>query len=168
MVHFHMSVPLSFDPLRTETNQPMYAASALAGDTTAISPTRRTESANSEQTLPATDLVMMPPPSGSFPARSVLSGVCAAQPGVSALLDVVPKVGCATVRSAGRCVALDVEQLGQAALGRAHVGEHAAGAGAAFAAVVVEQHGLFDAAQGGQQLAHREVQSGALGFAAHQ
>src|SRR5665648_751442 len=71
----------------------------------------------------------------------------------------------AEARSARRRVALHSEQLGQAALGRAHVGEHAAGAGAAFAAVVVEQHGLFDAAQGGQQLAHREVQSGALGFA---
>src|SRR5665648_798240 len=122
----------------------------------------------SRRALPAESPDTTARASGSFPARSVLSGVCAAQPGVSALLDVVPKVGCATVRSAGRCVALDVEQLGQAALGRAHVGEHAAGAGAAFAASVVEQHGLFDAAQGGQQLAHREVQSGALGFAAHQ
>jgi hypothetical protein len=39
----------------------------------------------------------------------------------------------------------DVEQVGEALLGGAVVGEHALGAGPAFAAVVVEQHGFLDA-----------------------
>src|SRR6266702_3494529 len=70
--------------------------------------------------------------------------------------------------SAGRCVAVNVEQVGQALLGGVHVGEHAPSPGAAFAAVVVEQHGFLDAGQLGQQLADRQVQAGVVGLAAQQ
>jgi hypothetical protein len=50
----------------------------------------------------------------------------------------------------GGRVALDVGELGQLLLGVVHVGEHPACSWSAFAAVVVEQHGLADAGQGGQ------------------
>jgi hypothetical protein len=48
---------------------------------------------------------------------------------------------------AGGCVAVDAEQVGEALLGGVHVGEHASGAGSAFASVVVEQDGLLDAGE---------------------
>jgi hypothetical protein len=41
----------------------------------------------------------------------------------------------------------DIEQLCQGLLGGVHVGEDALNAGAALAAVVVEQHGLLDTGQ---------------------
>lgn len=52
-------------------------------------------------------------------------------------------------------------------MGRGGVGEHASGAGSS-AGGGVEQHGLLDAGQGGQQLTNAHVQSGARGVAAHQ
>jgi hypothetical protein len=75
---------------------------------------------------------------------------------------------CVWLGSAGGCVAVDVEQVGELLLGGGHVGEHAAGAGAAFAAVVVEEHGFLDPAEGGEEFGDGQVQSGVLGFAAHQ
>ena len=56
--------------------------------------------------------------------------------------------------SAGRCVAVEGEEVGEAVLGVGGVGEHATGAGAAFAAVVVEQHGLSDAVEFVQEFAY--------------
>ena len=41
----------------------------------------------------------------------------------------------------------DVEQVGQALLGRAQLGEHALYAGTTLAAVVVEQDSLLDAGE---------------------
>jgi len=73
-----------------------------------------------------------------------------------------------TCWSAGWCVAADGEEFGELTLGVVHVGEHALSAGAALAAVVVEQHGLLDTCELRDQLAHRQVQSGAGGLAAHQ
>ena len=49
---------------------------------------------------------------------------------------------------------MDVEQVREALLGGGGVGEHAAGARAAFAAVVVEQHGFTDAGEFGEQFAY--------------
>ena len=72
------------------------------------------------------------------------------------------------VGSAGGGVAVDVEQVGELVLSGCGLGEYAAGAGSALAAVVVEQHGLLDAGQDGEQFAHGQVQSGPVGFAAHQ
>jgi hypothetical protein len=63
---------------------------------------------------------------------------------------------------------VDVEQVGEALLGGVHVGEQAAGAGASFAAVVVEQDGFADAGEFGEEFAHGQVQAGVFGFAAHQ
>ena len=85
------------------------------------------------------------------------------------VVGVLPKVGgWCLCWSAGGCVAVDVEEVGQAFLGGGGVGEHASGAGAAFAAVVVEQDGFADAGEFGEQFAHRHVQSGAVGLAAHE
>jgi len=64
--------------------------------------------------------------------------------------------------SAGGGVSVDAEQVGQLLLLGAGVGEHASGAGAAFAAVVEQQHGFLDAGQGGQQLTHGQVQAGSV------
>ena len=57
-------------------------------------------------------------------------------------------------RLAGGCVAVDAEEVGEAVLGGGGVGEHAAGAGASFAAVMVEQDGLFDAGEFVEQFTH--------------
>ena len=60
-------------------------------------------------------------------------------------------------RSAGGCVLVYVEQVGEMLLGGAHVGEHALHAGPSLAAVVVEQHGFFDAGKFVEQFAYRQV-----------
>ena len=61
-------------------------------------------------------------------------------------------------RSAGGCVLVYVEQVGEMLLGGVHVGEHALHAGPSpLAAVVVEQHGFFDAGKFVEQFAYRQV-----------
>ena len=52
---------------------------------------------------------------------------------------------------------MDVEQVGEALLGGVHVGEHALDTGASLGAVVVEQHGFFDAGKFVEQFAYRQV-----------
>jgi len=59
---------------------------------------------------------------------------------------------------------VDVEQVGQALLGGAHVGEHAPRAGASFATVVVEQHGPLDAGELVEQFAYGQVQASATSW----
>jgi hypothetical protein len=69
--------------------------------------------------------------------------------------------------SAGRRVAIEVEHVGRFPLGSTHIREQTLRAGPAFAAVVVEQHGLLDAGQLVQQRADGEVAAGLFGLAAH-
>ena len=89
--------------------------------------------------------------SGSFRPWSLAGVVCAGQWLFLWVVCVLPIVG---GRLAGGCVAVDVEEVGEAVLGGGGVGEHAAGAGASFAAVVVEQDGLFDAGEFVEQFTH--------------
>src|SRR6266516_4197882 len=70
--------------------------------------------------------------------------------------------------SAGWGVAVEGEQVVERLLGGVAVGKEAAGAGAALAAVVVEQDSLLDARQLPQQLTHGQVQPRLLGMATQQ
>ncbi len=56
--------------------------------------------------------------------------------------------------SAGGCVAVEGEYFGEAVLGCGGVGEHAAGAGSAFGAVVVEQDGFLDSVEFVEEFAY--------------
>jgi hypothetical protein len=94
-----------------------------------------------------------PQPSGSFRPWLIVEAVSAGRTVWAGGVGVLPTWP-VWAWSAGRCVAVDVEQVGQALLGWAHLGEHAPGAGASLAAVVVEQHGFLDAGQLRQQLAY--------------
>ena len=96
------------------------------------------------------------PPSGSF-RPSLIDGLVS--PGgelFSRRAGVLPNwLGCR--RSAGGCVLVDVEQVGEMLLGGVHVGEHALYAGPSLAAVVIEQHGFLDAGEFVEQFAYRQV-----------
>src|SRR6266536_3596613 len=106
------------------------------------------------------------PPSASFRLWLLLSGVCAGQPWIWAGGVYYPGVGLGW--SAGWGVAVEREQVVERLLGGGAVGEDAPGAGAALAAVVVEQDGLLDARQLSQQLTNRQVQPRLVGMAAQQ
>jgi len=69
--------------------------------------------------------------------------------------------------SLGGGVAVEVEQVVELLLGRGHLGEHAAGAGAS-AGGGVEQQGFLDASEVGEQFAGAEGHAGVGGFAAHE
>src|SRR6266508_3291338 len=105
-------------------------------------------------------------PSASFRLWLLLSGVCAGQPWIWAGGVYYPGVGLGW--SAGWGVAVEREQVVERLLGGGAVGEDAPGAGAALAAVVVEQDGLLDARQLSQQLTNRQVQPRLVGMAAQQ
>ena len=69
--------------------------------------------------------------------------------------------------SATGCVAGEAEDAGELVLDRAGFGQHAVGSGPA-ALALVEQHGLADPGEFGEEFAHGHVQACPAGFQAHE
>ena len=88
-----------------------------------------------------------PPASGSFRPLLIVGLVSPGGAVFSGRLVYYPTRGVGRGWSAGGCVLVDCEQVGESLLGGAHVGEHALHAGTSLAAVMVEQHGLLDASE---------------------
>ena len=86
-------------------------------------------------------------PSGSFRPLLIVGLVSPGGAVFSGRLVYYPTRGVGRGWSAGGCVLVDCEQVGESLLGGAHVGEHALHAGTSLAAVMVEQHGLLDASE---------------------
>jgi hypothetical protein len=96
---------------------------------------------------------------GTFLAIEFLSGERAAQGRFWGWLGVLPK-------STPRGVGVELEDVVEAFLGGVVVGEDALGAGPAFVPGGVEEDGLLDAGQVGQEFADAEVQAAVVGLSA--
>lgn len=145
---------------RTQAHPPRPAQSRYRAENVLQgSPTDFTSgpAADFERSGQSHNAIFQRPPSGSF-RPSFIDGVVS--PGgelFSRRAGVLPNLLGWRRRSAGGCVLVDVEQVGEMLLGGAHIGEHALHAGPSLGAVVVEQHGFFDAGEFVEQFAYRQV-----------
>src|ERR1019366_5203283 len=99
--------------------------------------------------------------SGTFLASELLSGKRAGQGWFSGWLGVLPK-------SSPRGVGVESEKVVEAFLGGVGVGEDALGSGPAFVSGGVEQDGLLDPGEVGQEFPDAEVEAAVVGLSAHE